>query len=107
MNTFPELIKKIRKSADLTQVQFAKRLDVSPVLITMIETGQKEVSKKFVSKLANALEVHPSTITPFLFIVEEKNFTPTSDIERVFIGWGEKMQEYLIKKKAKKLKLNA
>jgi transcriptional regulator with XRE-family HTH domain len=104
MDTFPKLIKKIRKSAGLTQAEFAKSLKVSPILVAMIETEQKNVSKNFILKLAKALDVHPSTITPFLFIVKNKKIQPVSNIEKMFIKWGEKMQIYLINKKSSNIR---
>lgn len=103
MYTFPELIKKIRNEAGLTQSEFAKAIGVSAVLITMVETGQKEVSKNFLLKLANKMNVHPASITPFLFINEKNPISSNSKIERSFIDWGEKMQTLLIKDRAKKL----
>ena len=104
MYTFPELIKKIRETAGLTQADFAKALDVSSVLIAMVETGQKEVSKSLLLKLAEKMDVHPSSITPFLFIDEHGPIKPSSGMERMFIKWGEKMQMHLIKYRAKLLK---
>ncbi|MFZ2975421.1 MAG: helix-turn-helix transcriptional regulator [Candidatus Moraniibacteriota bacterium] len=107
MYTFSELIKKIRDEAGLTQADFADAIGVSAVLITMIETGQKEVSKNFLLKLADRMNVHPSSITPFLFINKENPISSNSKIERSFINWGEKMQTLLIKDRAKNLNKNA
>ena len=105
MYTFPELIKKIRGEAGLTQAEFAKAVEVSPVLIAMVESGQKEVSKKLLLKIANRLEVSPASISPFLYDgvapAEGKDLSP---IERQFIAWGTKLQNYLIKTKSKNLK---
>jgi transcriptional regulator with XRE-family HTH domain len=103
MHSFPELIKKIRKEANLTQAEFAKILGISTILITMIETGQKEVSKKTLIKIAQRLEVNPSSITPFLFNTK-KNKNNLSIIEQNFLKWGEKLQTYLINDRAKLLK---
>jgi transcriptional regulator with XRE-family HTH domain len=107
MYTFPSLIKKIREEAGLTQVKFAKALEVSVVLISMVETGQKEVSKSLVVKLAERLNVHPSSITPFLFVEEGQSQESISRLEKSLIEWGEKMQNYLIKDRAKRLKTYA
>lgn len=104
MYTFPKLIKKIRDEAGLTQAEFAKALDVSPVLITMVETGQKEVSKKLLLKLAQKMKVHPASITPFLFINKHHPIESESRLEEMLIAWGEKMQSFLIKDRAKLLK---
>jgi transcriptional regulator with XRE-family HTH domain len=104
MYTFPELIKEIRDEAGLTQAEFAKAVGVSAVLIAMVETGQKEVSKKLLIKLAERMEVHPASITPFLFMSEENPLGNSSKTEKLFISWGTQMQTMLIKKKAKRLK---
>ena len=105
MYSFPELIKKIREKANLTQAEFADILNVSTVLITMIEGGQREVSKKMLVKIARRLEVSPSSITPFLF--STNNHDNLSTIEHKFIKWGEKLQDYLINNKAKLLRKHA
>ena len=103
MYSFPELIKKIRQEAGLTQVEFAKAIDVSPVLIAMVESGQKDVSKKLIVKIANGLKVHPASITPFLYSDDAKK-DDLSSIEKQFLDWGTKLQDYLIKKRARLLK---
>lgn len=103
MYNFPELIKKIRKSAGLTQAEFAHALEVSPVLVAMIESGGKEVSKKFVLKLADKLEVHPASITPFLYGSEPQKNEKLSAIERQLLSLGQKLQVQLIQKQSKKL----
>jgi len=103
MHTFPELIKKIREESGLTQAEFARTVGVSTVLITMVETGRKEVSKNLLLKLAAKMEVSPSSITPFLFIGEKQSI-PSSAIEKMFVNWGQKMQDYLIKDRAKLLR---
>lgn len=104
MYSFPELIKKIRNEAGLTQAEFARIIDVSPVLIAMIESGQKEVSKKLILKLANSLRVHPASITPFLYGERTGNNEKLSAIEKQFIDWGVRLQNYLIKERAKLLR---
>ncbi|HAH04212.1 MAG: Helix-turn-helix domain protein [Parcubacteria group bacterium GW2011_GWA2_43_17] len=104
MYTFPELLKKIREEAGLTQSEFAKILGVSTVLITMIETGQKEVSKNLIIKLAEKINVHPSSISPFLFTDNENVLNNITKMERLFLDWGKKMQTYLIKDRSKMLK---
>lgn len=104
MYSFPELIKKIRNEAGLTQAEFARIIDVSPVLIAMIESGQKEVSKKLILKLANSLRVHPASITPFLYGERAGNNEKLSAIEKQFIDWGVRLQNYLIKERAKLLR---
>lgn len=104
MYNFPELLKKIREEADLTQEELAGVLGVSTILISMIETGHKEVSKGFIVKLADKLEVRPSSIIPFLFLDKNSEIGKTSDLEKSLISIGEKLQNHLIHVKAKRLK---
>jgi len=108
MHKFPELIKAIRAEAGLTQSEFAISVGVSPILIAMIESGQKEVSKSLLLKLADKLQVHPASITPFLygFDLNARNENDLTAIEKQFLGWGLKLQAQLIKKKSKNLKKN-
>lgn len=47
-------IKSLRLETGLTQVEFAKKVGVSVVLVAMTETGQKRVSLNYLQKLANA-----------------------------------------------------
>lgn len=96
----------IRSEAGLTQAEFAVELKVSPVLIAMVESGQKPVSKNLVIKLADRLEVHPASITPFLYGegVREDNL---SKVEKQFLAIGTKLQEHLIKNKSKLLRKHA
>lgn len=102
MYNFPDLLRQIRSEGDLTQEELARALKVSTVLISMIETGQKDVSKNFIEKLADKLDVHPSSIAPFVFIGD--NMQKLSNIEKTLVAVGEKLQIYLIKTKSKKLK---
>lgn len=103
MYTFPELLKKIREESGLTQDQMRQALGVSKILITLIETGQKEPSKKFISILADKLEVRPTSITPFLFN-ESENHSDLSKLETSLMNFGEKLQIFLIKDRAKNLR---
>jgi len=102
MYSFQELLKKIREESELTQAEFARILGVSTVLISMMETGQKEVSKGFILKLADKLGVHPATILPFA-IDGEIPLRNLSGPERALIEVGENLQSYLIKTKSKRL----
>ena len=103
MYSFPELLKNIRQASGLSQKDFGRVLGVSTVLVTMIETGQKEVSKAFIKKLADKLEVSPNAITPFIFSSDESNKKPNI-LEKKLIEIGEKLQENLVKRKAQKLR---
>ena len=102
--TFPQLIKMIRNEAGLTQSEFADEIGVSKILISMVESGQKDVSKNLVRKVAERLNVNPMSITPFLFNENTVNTNNMSKIEKGFLNHGTKMQEYLIQNRAKLLK---
>ena len=99
-----QLIKKIRKESGLTQQQLAKALQVSTILISMIESGQKPISSKMVERLSKLLKVHPSTITPSLFFENESEFKGLSGLEKNLIETGLRMQDKLISMRAKNLK---
>jgi transcriptional regulator with XRE-family HTH domain len=102
--TFSALLKKIREHSGLTQQGLATSLGVSKVLIGMIESGMKEPSKKFVVLLAEKLEVHPSTIMPFITFEKDENFKSLGKIEKSLIRMGLDLQNLLIQKKSKLLK---
>lgn len=105
MNTFPQLLKKIREQSGLTQSELAKVLGVSTVLISMLEIGQKEPSKAFVIKLADKLGVRPGSIMPFIFLDDDSvSIKHLPGPEKALVSLGEKLQNYLITEKAKKLK---
>lgn len=70
----------------------------------MVETGQKEVSKGLVIKLAEKMEVSPASLMPFIFSDNNINIKKISKIERNLLSLGEKLQHYLVFVKAKKLK---
>lgn len=104
MYTFPQLLKKIREESNLTQNKLAEILGVSTILISMIETGQKEPSKQFVIKLANKLGVQAGSIMPFVFIQENTQSKNLPQPEKAFLALGKKLQTYLIEQKSKRLK---
>ncbi len=101
--TFPYFLKQIRKTAGLTQVDLAKALDVSAVLIAMIETGQKPASKKLILSLARLLEIHPGALFPFFFDNEVAPFTKMSNVEKLLLKTGFELQNQLIREKSKHL----
>lgn len=104
MESFPSLIRKIRVKSGLTQTEFARLLDVSPILIAMVETGQKDVSKSLVEKIARILDVQPASISPFLFTHKISSIKDLSFIEQQLYKYGTKLQEQLIEQKAKLLR---
>ncbi len=103
MYAFADFLKKIREEGGLTQVELARILGVSTMLISLLETRQKEVSKAFIVKLAEKLEVRPSSISPFAYEEFGKKGEMLT-LEKTHLDVGARLQEYLIRVKAKKLK---
>lgn len=103
MYNFMELLKAIRAETGLTQSAFAEKLGVSTVLIAMLETGQKEPTKKFVNNLAEKMDVLPQSIIPFVYNVNKYNEKDMSKLEKQLIKLGMKFQSELVKKKAKNI----
>lgn len=104
MYSFSELLKKIRVEGSLTQPELAKLLGVSPITVSMIEANQKEAGKNFIKKLAELLDVDPSTIIPFVFERSQGKSQRLSQIEKKLYEVGLEMQNYLITVKARRLK---
>lgn len=103
MNTIAIFLKQLRNESSLTQPELAEIMGVSTVLISMIESGQKNASMKFLTRLAEILEVHPRAIAPLAFSLPGDNIDH-SMLEQKIINLGLALQKELIKKKAKKLK---
>lgn len=101
MFDFPELLKNIRKETGLTQSGLASKLGVSAILIAMIESGQKEPSKKFVEVLAAKMEVSPRAIIPFVYSTNK--YSDDSAFEKRLSQFGMNLQKQLISKKAKNI----
>jgi len=106
MNTIAIFLKQLRKSCKLTQPELAELMGVSTVLISMIESGQKTASIKFVNQLAETLGVHPGAIAPLAFAGHDETNGERSPIEQKIIDLGRKLQKELIEKKAKELQNN-
>ncbi len=104
MHTFTELLKNIREEGELTQEELARAIGVSTILISMVESGQKDVSKNLVVRLAKGLDVHPSSIAPFAFIDKSSELKKTTGIEKTLVSLGERLQDHLIMIKSKRLK---
>jgi len=106
MNTIAIFLKQLRKTCALTQPELAELMGVSTVLISMIESGQKTASIKFVNQLAETLGVHPGAIAPLAFAGQDSANGRRSPIEQKLIDLGQKLQQQLIEKKAKELRNN-
>lgn len=101
--TFPELLKAIRKETWLNQEKFAEKLWVSTMLIAMIETWQREPSKKIINILSEKLWVNSFSLMPFLSIEEVKDFDNLSFIEKKLYELWSWLQKELIENKSKLL----
>lgn len=101
MYDFPQLLKAIRKETGLTQVELASRLGVSSALIAMVESGQKEPSKKFVQILAKKMKVSPRAIIPFVY--SGNKYDDGSAFEKRLTQFGMGLQKQLISKKARNI----
>lgn len=103
MKKFSSFLKELRNSAELNQSQFADIMEVSPLLITLLETDKKEPSKKFVNSLADKLWVKSNSI---LSLISDEDIDPNtlSGIEKKLIQAVDALQIMLIRKKAKNLR---
>lgn len=52
-----EKVKKYRKSRDLTQVQLAVTIDISPSYMSAIEQGERYPSLKVLQKIAKTIKI--------------------------------------------------
>lgn len=105
MFSFSELLKEIRKEANISQEKFAEILWVSAILIAMLETWKRDPSKKFVNILANKLNVSSFSLMPFLSSDEVNDYDSLSFIEKKIYDIWVTLQQDLIKKKSKLLVL--
>lgn len=63
-----EKIKKSRKLKKIKQHELAKKVDVTPTYISMLENGKKEPSLKILKKICQILDIELSSL-----FEEEKN----------------------------------
>lgn len=101
MYDFPQLLKQIRKVTGLSQAGLASRLGVSAILIAMIESGQREPSKKFVEVLAHRMKVSPKAIIPFVY--SSNAYIENSVFENKLAKFGMFLQKQLIEEKARNI----
>lgn len=62
LQKFGKRLKHLRIDRDLTQLQLAEILDMSPNFIGMIERGERNTTVENVFKIARALNVKPSNL---------------------------------------------
>lgn len=62
LQKFGKRLKRLRRERDLTQLELAEILDMSPNFIGMIERGERNTTVENVFKIARALNVKPSNL---------------------------------------------
>ncbi len=62
LQKFGNRLKGLRRQRDLTQLELAEILDMSPNFIGMIERGERNTTVENVFKIARALNVKPSNL---------------------------------------------
>lgn len=62
LKKFGKRVKSLRIEQDLTQLELAEILDMSPNFIGMIERGERNTTVENVFKIARALNVKPSNL---------------------------------------------
>ena len=62
LQKFGKRLKSLRIDRDLTQLELAEILDMSPNFIGMIERGERNTTVENVFKIARALNVKPSNL---------------------------------------------
>lgn len=68
MKTTGEKIRACREKRGLTQAELGKKLDVTDACIRSCELNRRSPTLNTLSKIANALEVHPITLLPDWFL---------------------------------------
>lgn len=62
LQKFGKRLKSLRLDRDLTQLELAEILDMSPNFIGMIERGERNTTVENVFKIARALGIKPSNL---------------------------------------------
>ncbi len=62
LQKFGKRLKGLRLERDLTQLELAEILDMSPNFIGMIERGERNTTVENVFKIARALNIKPSNL---------------------------------------------
>ncbi len=103
MLSFSDFIKQIRTVNNVSQEALAQSLEVSPVLISMLESGQREPSKNLLKIMAAKMRVHPASITPFIFDLPHPATEDLAGLEKQMVRLGEKYQTEIINKTSRRL----
>ncbi|NCS97216.1 MAG: helix-turn-helix domain-containing protein [Candidatus Pacebacteria bacterium] len=104
MYSLPNFLKAFRKATNSSQAEFANFLNVSTVLISMIESQQKQASKKFIENLAKKIDVHPGALALFYYNDEDRE--RLTKLEKELVNIGTELQRKIILKRAKSIKIN-
>lgn len=62
LQKFGKKLKVLRVERDLTQLELAEILDMSPNFVGMIERGERNTTVENVYKIARALNIKPTTL---------------------------------------------
>lgn len=62
LQKFGKRLKSLRIDRDLTQLELAEILDMSPNFIGMVERGERNTTVENVFKIARALNIKPSNL---------------------------------------------
>jgi len=62
LQKFGKRVKELRRERDLTQLELAEILDLSPNFVGMVERGERNTTVENVFKIARALNAKPSTL---------------------------------------------
>jgi transcriptional regulator with XRE-family HTH domain len=76
---------------------------VSAILISKLESNEREPSKQLIKSLAARLDVTPFSLSPFLTGDAASSFDSLSGFEKRFYELGMKIQKDLVTNKAKNL----
>jgi transcriptional regulator with XRE-family HTH domain len=103
MKKFSSFLKELRSAAQISQEEFAQIMEFSTLLITLLETDKKEPSKKFITRLAEKLEITPNSLLP---LISDKDIDVDllTGLEKRLISIVDELQIFLIQKRAHKLK---
>ena len=62
LSVFGDFVRKQRKAKGMSQEQLADKAELHRTYIGMIERGEKNITLLNILKIANALEIAPSTL---------------------------------------------
>ena len=62
LQKFGKRLKALRRENDLTQLELAEILDMSPNFVGMIERGERNTTVENVFNIARALKIKPATL---------------------------------------------